>query len=134
MLLIIKSFYRYYADSWGVTANTFEITTPVKVSQSLRLYPFYRLLLQEQADYFDSFGKHLRTDEFFTSDFDLSTFDATKIGMGLTYTPLFGLSRFKLRKKMTVFKSFSLRYAHYSRTDGLTADVVTIGLQFKMKQ
>ncbi len=133
--LILKTFYRYYSDSWGLTANTIEITTPVKVSQSLRIYPFYRLLIQNKIDYFEPFGTHLTTDEFYTSDFDLSTFDSNKYGLGFTYTPLFGLGHFKYRKgKLGTFKAISLRYAHYDRSDGLTADVVTIGLQFKLKR
>ncbi len=133
--LILRTFYRYYFDSWGLTANTFEVTLPVKVSPSFRVYPFYRLLIQNEIDYFSPYGTHSSTSEFYTSDYDLSTFDANKYGMGFTYTPLFGLARFKYRKgRLATFKSISLRYAHYDRSDGLTADVVTLGLSFKLKQ
>jgi hypothetical protein len=133
--LILKTFYRYYVDSWGLTANTFELTMPIKVSQSLRVYPFYRLLMQNEIDYFKPIGEHLSTSEFYTSDYDLSTFDSNKYGLGFTYTPLFGLGHFKYHKgRLATFKSISLRYAHYDRSDGLTADVVTIGLQFNLKR
>ena len=131
--LILKSFYRYYVDSWGVSAQTLELTVPLKISQAFRVYPFYRLLIQQQADYFAPFQEHVSTDQFFTSDHDLSTFDATKYGIGFSYTPLFGIGRVKVRKKISVLKSFSLRYAKYSRTDGLNADVITMGLEFAIK-
>lgn len=133
--LILKSFYRYYRDSWGLDAQTFELTVPIKIGQSVRLYPFYRKLIQNEADYFAPYKEHELGAEFYTSDWDLGTFDADKYGMGISFTPLFGLSRFKWSKgRAGLLKTISLRYARYERTNGLTADVVTMGVLFNLKQ
>ena len=133
--MILKTFYRFYADSWGVTGNTFEITAPLKISESFRLYPFYRFHIQKQANYFADYGQHLSTQNFYTSDFDLGSFTSHKYGLGFTYSPLFGLGRFKYSKdKVALFKFVSLRYSHYQRSNGLKADVVTVGLQLNIKK
>ena len=135
--LISKIFYRYYSDSWGLTGNTFEIELPIKLSQTLRIYPFYRLHIQEGAKYFADYKVHISTQALYTSDYDLSTFTSNKIGGGVAYSPLFGLFRFKYGKQkhqLAVVNQISLRYAYYSRSDGLSANVFTFGLKAKFKQ
>ncbi len=133
--MILKGFYRYYADSWGLTGHTFELTVPLKVSQSLRLYPFYRFNQQNQAMYFAPYQVHSGNESYYTSDFDLSTFTSHKYGMGMSYAPLFGLAEFKYFKgRKAQLKSIGLRYANYRRSDGLRAGVVTFGAQFMLKR
>lgn len=128
--LILKSFYRYYYDSWGLNGSTFEITAPIKVSQTLRLSPFYRYYIQNETKYFAPYQTHQGTEEFYTSDFDLSSFTSHKYGLGLSYSPLYGFARFKYGKsKLIVIKTLNLRYAQYVRSDGLAANVVTFGFQ-----
>ena len=83
--MILKTFYRYYSDTWGVTANTFEITMPIKLPNDFRIYPFYRYHIQKQTSYFAEYQEHLSTDEFYTSDFDLSSFSSHKYGLGISY-------------------------------------------------
>ena len=135
--VIVNSFYRYYWDSWDMTGHTFEIELPVTVSQTLRVYPFYRYHSQTAAKYFGEYKTLSITDEFYTSDFDLSELTSQKYGVGISYDPLFGLFRYKalLRKrKVNVLKSIDFRYAHYVRSDGLSADIVTMGLNFRLKR
>lgn len=133
--LILKTFYRYYLDSWGVKANTFEITVPIKITDDFRAYPFYRYHIQTQTTYFAGYQEHDATSQFYTSDFDLASFISHKYGLGFSYSPLFGLARFKYRKnKIALIKSIDLRYAHYYRSNGLKANVITIGLQLNFKQ
>ena len=133
--LIVKSFYRYYQDSWGMRANTFELTLPVKLSHAWRVYPFARVHTQSAVDYFAGYQEHSADALFYTSDFDLSGFTSTKVGMGFKYSPLFGLARFHAGEdRVAVFKSISARYAHYTRSDGLVADVVSVGLEFRIQR
>ena len=135
--LISKLFYRYYSDSWGLSGSTFELEVPIKLSQTFRVYPFYRFHVQQGAKYFADYRVHQSTQEWYTSDYDLSTFTSNKYGVGISYSPLFGLFRFKYGKKkhkLAVVNQISLRFAHYNRSDGLTADVFTLGLKAKFKQ
>lgn len=131
-----RLFYRFYTDTWGVKGNTFNITMPIKIGQSIRVSPFYRYHNQTAANYFGAYQSHDVGSEFYTSDFDLSNLTTHKYGLGLSYDPLFGISRFKgviRKKKITMLKSIGFRYAYYHRSDGLKANVFTLGLNFTLQ-
>ncbi len=135
--IILRSFYRHYQDSWGLTGNTVELTVPIKLHQTFRVYPFYRYNQQRGVRYFAGYGVHLSNQDFYTSDFDLSSFTSHKYGIGFSYTPLFGIARFKYgkaEKKIAQVKSIKLRVARYERSDGLRAGVVTLGAQVNLKR
>ena len=131
--LIFRTFNRLYWDSWDVKGYTFELEAPIKVADWFRLYPFYRFHAQTGSQYFAGINEHLSTESFYTSDFDLSTFNSNKFGLGFKISPLFGIGRFKwIKKKIAVFKSIGVRYAYYQRSDGLNAWAITTGLEFKI--
>jgi hypothetical protein len=133
-LVQLRGFYRFYNDNFGIRAHTFEVEVPLKVTQFFTLYPFYRYHTQTAADYFAPYLAHSVTDEYYTSDYDLSAFSANKVGVGLRYAPLYGISRFKtpFGKGITKFKSLDLRYGYYRQSTGLTANVVSFDLGFVM--
>lgn len=138
-LVLLRSFYRFYNDNFGIAAHTLELEAPVKVSPYFVLYPFYRYHTQTAARYFAPFAQHALTDEFYTSDYDLSGFDAHKYGLGLRYSPLYGLGRFKTpfhtaggATRVAKFKSLDLRYAHYQRSTGLVANLFSTDLSFTL--
>ena len=133
-LVQLRGFYRFYSDNFGIQAHTFELEAPVKVSPFFTLYPFYRYHTQTAADYFAPYLAHSVTNEYYTSDYDLSAFSANKVGLGLRYAPLYGLGRFKtpLGHGITKFKSLDLRYGYYRQSTGLTANVVSFDLSFVM--
>ncbi|MGI4739773.1 MAG: DUF3570 domain-containing protein [Janthinobacterium lividum] len=133
-LVQLRGFYRFYNDNFGIRAHTFELEVPVKVTPFFTLYPFYRYHTQTAADYFAPYLAHSVTDDFYTSDYDLSAFSANKAGVGLRYAPLYGLGRFKtpFGHGITKFKSLDLRYGYYRQSTGLTANVVSFDLSFVM--
>ncbi len=133
-LVQLRGFYRFYADNFGIRANTFELEVPVKVSPFFTLYPFYRYHTQTAADYFAPYLAHSQTEEYYTSDYDLSAFSANKVGLGFRYAPLYGLGRFKtpFGHGITKFKSLDVRYGYYRQSTGLTANVVSFDLSFVM--
>jgi hypothetical protein len=133
-LVQLRGFYRFYNDNFGIRAHTFEVEVPLKVTQFFTLYPFYRYHTQTAADYFAPYLAHSVTDEYYTSDYDLSAFSANKVGVGLRYAPLYGIGRFKtpFGKGITKFKSLDLRYGYYRQSTGLTANVVSFDLGFVM--
>lgn len=123
--VILRSFYRYYMDSWGVNANTFELETPVKLSPFISISPFYRFYQQSQADYFAPFAQHSVSESFFTSDFDLSRFDSNFFGAGIRLAPPKGVFGFSHLSGMEI------RYGHYTRSTGLNSNIVSLHLKVK---
>ena len=132
--LVLRLYYRFYADSFGIDANTFSVEAPLKIGHSLSVYPLYRYHNQSKARYFKAFGQHRAVAEYYTSDFDLSGFASHKVGFGLRYAPVFGLGRVPLLfgQGDALVKSLSLRLASYRRGDGLEAVVASIGLAFSL--
>lgn len=123
--LIIRTYYRYYRDDWGMTAHTAEIETPIKITPFFSVSPFYRYYHQEGVRYFKAFEAHDLSEEFYTSDYDLSTLTSNMGGLGLRYAPPGGV--FNIPR----FNALELRYGHYKRSTGLTSDIVTILVKFK---
>ena len=126
---VVKTYYRYYTDNWGVNAHTAEIEIPIKITDKFTLYPTYRYYTQTAVDYFAPFEENLSTQEFYTSDYDLSSFNANQYGLGLKYTDIF--TKIHLRKLH--MKSAEVRYNHYERNTGLTSNIISFGFQFQFE-
>ena len=128
-VLVIRSYYRYYTDDWGINSHTASIEVPIKISQKFTLYPSYRYYMQTAADYFAPYETHLSTDVFYTSDYDISEYYANQYGFGVSYTDIFtefNLWQFGL-------KSIDLKFNKYDRSSGLSASIVTGGFKFVMQ-
>ncbi|WP_299440142.1 DUF3570 domain-containing protein [uncultured Aquimarina sp.] len=125
--LSLRSYYRFYIDNWGVMAHTASLEAPIKIARGkFTIIPTYRFYSQQQADYFAPYETHLSTSEFYTSDYDLSTFDSHQYGVGIRYTDIF--TKFKL---FTFgLKNLELRYNRYDRSDGLQANIISTGFKF----
>jgi len=123
---VLRSYYRYYTDDWGIRSNTASIEMPIKVGQKFTLYPSYRYYDQTAADYFAPYEEHLSTEEFYTSDYDLSEFNANQYGFGVTYTDIF--TQFHLWQ--FGLKSIDVKYHYYERNTGLTANIIAAGFKF----
>ena len=122
---IIRSFYRYYQDDWGLKAHTLELETPIKLSPFFSVSPFYRFYTQNQADYFAPYATHKASETYYTSDYDLSKFTSNYIGANFRIVPAHGV--FGIQQ----LSSAELRYGHYTRSNGLQADQLSLHLQFK---
>ncbi len=124
--IVVRSYYRFYYDDWGIIAHTASIELPIKIGQKFTVYPMYRFYTQSEADYFAPKEVHLSTDKYYTSDYDLSAFDANQYGIGIRYTDIF------TKAKIWKFgiKNIDLRYNHYTRSNDLDADIITLGVKF----
>ncbi len=123
--VIIRAYYRYYTDDWKLTSHTADLEVPVKLSQALSVSPFYRYYTQSAAKYFDAYRKHDASQEFYTSNYDLSKFDSSFFGVGLRFTPINGVFGIKY------FNALELRYGHYARSTQLNSDIISLNLKFK---
>ncbi|WP_035090524.1 DUF3570 domain-containing protein [Aquimarina macrocephali] len=124
----IRTFYRYYTDDWGINSHTASIEVPIKITDKFTLYPSYRFYTQTKADYFAPFNQHLSTQQFYTSDYDLSGFDANQYGFGISYTDIFA----KLHIWKLGLKSIDLRFRQYERDSGLSSSLFSGGFSFIM--
>ena len=132
--LIIRSYYRFYTDDFGIDAHTFNIELPYHINDHWTLSPFYRFHTQTGSEYFAPFAEHTSTDEFYTSDYDLSELSSTKYGLGISYTPLYGVARGKVpfTSKVLMFNSIALRVSRYTRDTGLSGYSGSIGMNFRL--
>ncbi len=122
---IFRTYYRYYHDDWGLHANTLNIEIPVKITPFLSISPFYRYYAQNGVRYYAPYMSHNATEEFYTTDDDLSKFNSNFEGAGIRITPPGGIFGAKN------FNSLELRYGHYNRSDKLHSDILTLALNFK---
>ena len=125
-VFVLRTFYRYYFDDWGIGSHTLSVEVPIKLSDRFTIYPSYRFYNQTAADYFAPYNEHLSSDIFYTSDYDLSEYNANQFGFGVSYTDIF--TEFNVWR--IGFKSVDLKFAHYERNSGLTAFIVTGGFKF----
>lgn len=123
--VILRSFYRFYHDDWGLNAHTAELEVPVKVTPFLSIAPFYRYYNQSGVDYFAGYRQHQAQDEYYTSNYDLSRFDAHFLGAGIRWAPERGVLGVKH------WNMIEFRYGHYNRSTGLQSDVLSLHLRFK---
>ncbi len=123
--VVIRTFYRYYFDQWGLNANTLELEVPIKVNPFLTIIPNYRFYQQNGIKAFAPYRQHLTTDEFYTSDYDLSKLSSNSFGMGIRWKPVNGVFGVKHWDKI------SLRYLHYRRSTNLSSNIVSLLLTFK---
>lgn len=133
--LIARIYYRYYWDNWGVKAHTVSLEVPVKINRFISVAPFYRYHKQSAADYFNSYGMHQTSEAYYTSDYDLSDLTSQSYGLGVNYAPSGGIAHWKLpfsESSHLVVKSIDIKYSHYKRNTGLKADIVSLGLSFRI--
>ncbi|UOY05524.1 DUF3570 domain-containing protein [Muricauda sp. SCSIO 64092] len=125
-LAIIRTYYRFYYDDWGIIAHTANLEIPLKLGDRFTLYPNYRFYSQTAADHFFEREQAISTLDFYTSDFDLSKYTAHQYGMGVRYKDIFTKTKFLIFGLRTV----DLRFAYYDRSTQLDATIVTLGTTF----
>jgi hypothetical protein len=125
-MFVLRTYYRYYFDDWGITSHTASIEIPIKITDQFTLYPSYRFYNQTAADYFYMYETALSSYEFYTSDYDLSEFSANQYGFGIGYTDIFT----KLKLANFGLKSVDLKYDYYKRDSGLHYSLISAGFKF----
>ncbi|ESU28812.1 hypothetical protein FLJC2902T_14090 [Flavobacterium limnosediminis JC2902] len=124
--IVLRAFYRYYWDDWGINSHTISLEPTFKLSAFSSISVPYRFYTQTAADYFKPIYLHGLAEEFYTSDYDLSKFSSNMIGLGYKVTDadkgIFHLKR---------FNSLELRYGYYTRNNGLDSHIITLAMKFK---
>ncbi len=123
--IIIKTYYRFYTDDWGLQAHTANLELPIKLTPFLSLSPFYRYYTQTAIKYFAPYEQHTASDKYYTSNYDLSAFSSHFFGAGIRTTPpkgVFGKKHFSMME---------IRYGHYAKNINMNANIVSLNLKFK---
>ncbi|ULQ55578.1 DUF3570 domain-containing protein [Flavihumibacter rivuli] len=123
--IILRSYYRFYKDNWGITSHTINLETPVKLTPFFSISPFYRYYSQSAVEYFAPYLGHDGSKEYYTSNYDLSKFTSHFFGAGFRITPMNGLFGWKH------FNMLEIRYGHYSRSTNLNSDIISLNLKYK---
>jgi hypothetical protein len=123
--LIVRSYYRYYTDDWGIKAHTASLEVPYKISPFVSVSPFYRYYVQTASQYFAPYEQHSTNDSYYTSNYNMSAFTSQYYGINIRITPEKGVFN------IPFFNMVDLRYGHYTQTTGLTANNIGINLRFK---
>ncbi len=122
---ILRGFYRYYTDSWKLTAHTAELEVPYKITPFMSIAPFYRFYSQSGIEYFKPYKEHVLSDSYYTSDYDLSKFTSNLVGLNFRMTSADGILGIK------ALNTLEIRYSYYKRSNSLTSHLITLALKFK---
>ena len=123
--LIIRSYYRYYTDNWGISSHTASIELPVKITPFVSVSPFYRYYTQTAAKYFAPIYGHNLGDAYFTSNYEYSAFNSNYEGINFRVAPPNGVFGAKS------ISMLEIRVGHYTQTTGLHANNISLNLRFK---
>jgi hypothetical protein len=123
--IILRSYYRYYLDNWGVRSNTVGLEVTYKVTPFFSVSPFYRYYNQSAAKYFAPYGVHTPEEQYYTSNYEYSKFQSSFFGVGFRIAPPNGVFGWQGLHEMEI------RYGHYTQTTDLVSDVISLSLGFK---
>lgn len=123
--IILRSYYRYYMDNWGIKANTASLEVAYKISPFFSISPFYRYYDQSAAKYFAPYKEHSPNDPYYTSNYEYSKFRSDFYGIGFRIAPPTGVFGWQN------LHDLEIRYGHYTQTTNLVSDVISLNLGFK---
>ena len=122
--IVLRSYYRYYTDDWGIKSHTASLEVPYKITPFFSIAPYYRYYIQTAANYFAAYGEHKTTDGYFTSNYAYSAFSSGYAGVNVRIAPPKGLFN-------SMLSTLEIRYGHYTQTTQLSANVITFAFTFK---
>jgi hypothetical protein len=122
--LIVKSYYRFYTDDWGLTAHTASIELPYKFTPFFSVAPFYRYYTQTATKYFAPYARHAVTDAYYTSNYASSAFSSNFMGANIRIAPPNGFDG-------TFLSAMEIRFGHYTQTTDLNSNVISFHFTLK---
>lgn len=123
--LILKNTLNPYLDNFEITGLSIENETAIKLNAVWTLLPNARFYTQQGSPYFSPYKEHDPESEFYSSDYDLSSFQTYNVGMGFRFAP------FEKVIKRIQFNVMTLRYNFMHRSNGLNAHIVSLSFQME---
>lgn len=81
----LRGEYRYFDDSWGIQAHTFEMAYVHPLTAQWTVEGRVRYYMQDQADFYSDLYAYANSQNHLGRDKELSTFSGTTFGTGVTY-------------------------------------------------
>lgn len=123
--VIFRTYYRYYIDTWGISAHTASLETVFKITPFVSISPFYKYYTQTAAKYFAPIYGHELGVQYATSNYEYSAFNSDYMGLNFRFVPLKGFLGIK------AISMVELRFGHYKQTTGLESNNIALNLRFK---
>jgi len=119
---VLKGFYRFYVDNWGILAHTLEAQLYQRLGRQFYLRANYRFHVQTAASFF-SLSAPAADGALRTADSDLAAFDAQTVGI------LAGLDLKFVRRLQGLH--LDVGYERYFRTNDLRVNIYTCSAGFR---
>ena len=117
----------FYTDDFGIQSFSVANETAIKLNSNISIAPFLRVYFQKASKYFAPYQEHSIEQIFYTSDFDLSSFNTYKAGINFRYAP------FKYSEKKMTLNELQLRYSFLYRTNNLKAHILSLFINTSLK-
>ena len=117
---ILRSYYRFYYDNFGVSAHTIELALAAELSLKFTLTPLFRFYVQNGSSFFSPYKKLDLHQEYYTSNYEFSSFNSYEAGLECRWAGL------AAEKSNIYFDEIGLRYSYYRRSDGLYGHLLTL--------
>lgn len=118
--IVLKNKANIYKDDFGVMALALEHTSAIKLNSPITIAPFFKLFFQKGTPYFAPWRGHATDEVYYTSDYDLSSFQTYTLGLNLRHAPQ------RYIRKQFLFHEMQVRYSFSYRTDGLSGHIISI--------
>ncbi len=123
--VIFRTYYRYYIDTWWISAHTVSLEMALKITPFISVSPFYRFYKQSAAVFFAPiYGLHPGI-LYASGNYEYSAFNSGYMGVNFRLVPLNGLLGIK------DLSMVEIRIGHYAQTTGLVANNIALNLRFK---
>lgn len=123
---ILKNILNGYLDNFGIKAFSLENETAIKLKYDLIVLANARFYSQSASSYFAPYRMHQVTEEYYTSDYDLSEMRSYNAGVGLKFLP------YKYLNKRMIFNGVIFRYNLFYTSYGLNAHIFSISFQSEL--
>ncbi len=123
--------YRFYADTWDISAHTFEAAWYQPVYDGWRLVPRVRYYSQTAAEFYAPFFATARSDGHYSTDYRMASFGAISGGAQLTKE---FLDRLRVTAAVDFYerqKGYALAGGSGTPLDNFTYSVFSVGLNLK---
>ena len=121
--VVIRSYFRYYQDDWGISSETADLEIPVKISPFFSISGFYRYYTQTASKYFGAYGTHTAADKYYSSNYSLSELTSNFVGAGMHIAPPKGIMHSHLN-------TLDIRYGHYTQSTDLNSNIISFDFTF----
>ncbi|XOV86685.1 MAG: DUF3570 domain-containing protein [Pseudomonadota bacterium] len=82
----LRTEYRYYADSWGIIGHNAELAYTHPLGERWEFDANIRGYTQTRADFYSDLFPYRNAQNYLARDKELSTFDSSSMGLGISYT------------------------------------------------